>query len=88
MHKPKPKPAPTKPQPVATTAKDDKSKQIFAYHLNLAIVKVNEARERLGLPPVDYGDKTVPELLAELGVTAAGSNTTEASGENGGEPEE
>lgn len=40
--------------------------QVFGYHLQQAVVKINEARAQLGLPPVDRGDMTVPEFLSML----------------------
>ena len=59
--------------------------QIFGYHLQQAVVKINEARRQLGLPPVERGDLTVPEFLKELGVSQPGASNASAADEK---PEE
>jgi lambda family phage portal protein len=59
----------------------DESKQVFAYHLDRGVVRVNEARAQLGLSPVPGGDVTIPEWLASLGVglpTAIGEDEATA----------
>jgi hypothetical protein len=54
--------------PDGTTPKE--AQTIFGYHLQLGVAKINEARENLNLPPVEYGDQTVPEYLASIGTSA------------------
>jgi hypothetical protein len=54
--------------PDQTTAKEDQT--IFGYHLQYGIAKINEARRNLNLPPVPYGEQTVPEFLASLDTIA------------------
>jgi lambda family phage portal protein len=72
------KPKPSKPEDDATPptkkppkkpaqqTEEDKASQIFGYHIQMAIVKINESRAALGLPPVEYGDQTFPEYAAAL----------------------
>lgn len=50
--------------PDATTPKELQT--IFSYHLQYGVAKINEARANLNLPPVPYGDQSVPEFLASL----------------------
>jgi len=55
---------------VATEPADDTTPKelqtIFGYRLQYGVAKINEARANLNLPPVPYGDQTVPEFLAAL----------------------
>ena len=60
---------------------------IYGYHLQYGVVTINEARARVGLPPVANGDRvpTPPELAAETApeareaeAKAAPSKTTAA----------
>lgn len=41
--------------------------QVFQYHLQYAILTLNEVRERLGLPPVDGGDEPPAPIVADGG---------------------
>lgn len=51
---------------------DAKSLEIFGYHIDSGIVEKNEARERLGLPPInDPNEKRRADLLAKLKVAKA-----------------
>jgi hypothetical protein len=54
-------------------AKDPKDQKdtIFGYHLQFGVAKINEARGKLNLPAVPYGDQTVPEFLASLTTSEA-----------------
>ena len=40
--------------------------EIFGYHLTAGVVTINEARDNIGLDPIEGGERTVPELLAEV----------------------
>ena len=57
---------------------------IYGYHLQFGIVTINEARARVGLPPIADGNRvpTPPELVAEAartaGATGAGAATLSA----------
>lgn len=42
--------------PKADGSNEEQLRQIYQYHLENGIVTINEAREQLGLPPVDGGD--------------------------------
>lgn len=45
--------------------------EFFAYELDGGVFTINEARERKGLPPVEWGGVTLPERQAQLAAAAA-----------------
>lgn len=45
---------------------DSKVGTIFGYHIDAGIVKINEVRAQLNLPPIKDGEFTVPQLEAML----------------------
>jgi phage gp29-like protein len=49
-----------------------KREGIFAYELDRGVAQINEARERKGLPPMDGGDRTWPEIQKSLGLAPGG----------------
>lgn len=55
---------PAEASPDDTTPKEQQT--IFGYHLESGVVQINEARANLNLPPVLYGDQTVPAYKATL----------------------
>jgi len=51
--------------PTAAAIEAAKPPEFYDYHIARGIVTKNEVRARLGLPPIDGGDKTLPEAVRE-----------------------
>ena len=57
--------------------------EVFAYDLDRAVVNINEARARKGLPPRAGGEKTWPEIAAEMGIGPGGGGSEAGAGARG-----
>jgi phage gp29-like protein len=71
--------------PIAKVEALSSKGQIFEYHFKFGIVKINEARARLGLEPIADGDRP-PSLAEETPNGEDDATDTEKERDDGGDP--
>lgn len=69
-----------KPKPIVPADDAAELPEIFAYHIEMGIVTVNEVRERLGFPPIQTGN-TIATIATTKAEEAAGVVPTVSEGE-------
>lgn len=69
-----------KPKPIVPADADSELPEIYAYHIEMGIVTVNEVRERLGFPPIQTGN-TIATIATTKAEEAAGVVPTVSEGE-------